>query len=117
HGHGAHGSLDDRGRVRNKSDHRTIVVRVDVSIEDHSAAHRTNRPRDLFDYLRLAALTKVWYTLNQHKTCTSYFELWSLPLFRKQLANQNADGGGDQIPSTKYQVQSSKYNASRSLHQ
>jgi hypothetical protein len=58
--------FDDGLRIRNESDHRTIMVRVDMPIENNRASDRSYCLGDLFDRFGLAALTKVWYTLNEH---------------------------------------------------
>jgi hypothetical protein len=56
---------DHLGRVRDKSDYGTIVIRINVSIQDagsFNAGNRLAQPRDRFF---VAALAEVWYTLNK----------------------------------------------------
>jgi len=62
--HRAQRRIYDNFRCGHKSDHRAVVIGVQVSIENDSAFHRFDRARDLFNRFRLATFAKVWYTLN-----------------------------------------------------
>src|SRR5437879_256012 len=57
-------SLDDHLRRSDECYYRTIVICVDMPIENYHSAHRLNRASDLFDHFRLAAFAEVWYTLD-----------------------------------------------------
>ena len=65
----------DHFRRSDKCDHGSIVIRIDVSIENGRAIHRPDRLRNQFHHLGLAAFTEVWYTLNQTVLCTLIFGL------------------------------------------
>jgi hypothetical protein len=53
---------------RNKGDDGTVMVRIEMGVEHTRSLNRLNRFDQLVDHFRLAALTEVWYTLNErHK--------------------------------------------------
>jgi len=61
----AQGGLDNIFRRRDKRDHRAIVIRIGVTVKNCRALNRFNNLRQALDRFALAALAKVWYTLNQ----------------------------------------------------
>src|SRR4051812_11920370 len=63
-GHRFEGRIHNRCRRSDESNHRSVVIRIDVVIENYRAFDRSDRLCDAFDRLRLAAFAEVWYTLD-----------------------------------------------------
>ena len=60
----------NRGRnyligMRHESDHRAVVIRVDMGIQHTSCRDISYRRTQTRDRFFVATLTEVWYTLNE----------------------------------------------------
>ena len=63
--HGANCGFDDGACGRHKGDDGSIVITVDVPVQNYRAVNCFDCAGDTFNCLALAAFAEVWYTLDQ----------------------------------------------------
>src|SRR5437016_12050719 len=68
-GYRAQRSFDHLFDWSDKRNHRSVMIGIDVAVENSRAVNRFDRPLDASDRFGLAAFTEVWYTLNQIADC------------------------------------------------